>query len=220
MTRSINVLLWLGSVVTLLFIQSCDSPTSIQTYNSEMFPLQRGLQYEYSYIRTTISDSNKWIDSGNVVYLIKDSVDVSSTLRVWTISEDVSLMHQYFLTDQYGGMRLDSSYLINYNTIDILQENLSESHTLSCNSLIWKFPLDIKPASPEPFARYSSSSDPLLSYSHEYQSGPGNTVEQISVYSKQCYAFEKDKGLNSISYIYRLSSNVKGSSLDIRVTLL
>ena len=221
MIRSISILLWLASAGTLLFIQSCNSPTSVQTYNYDMFPLRNGLQYKYSYSHTLIVDNNKWIDSGTVEYVIKDSIDVSPTLRGWIINEDINLLHQYyFLTDQFGGMRLDSSYLVNYNTTDTLKEILLDSHILSCRSYIWQFPLGIHSTPQEIFARYSSSSDTDLSYNYEYQSGPGNTVEHYSIYTKQCYLFEKDIGLKSISYDHYLSSNVGSSSIVIRVSLL
>ena len=219
MTRSIGILLWLSIAGLLLFIQSCNSPTSVLTYNYDMFPLNKGRQYNYSYIRTLINNNDKWIDSGSVRYIIKDSINVSSTLRLWIINENVNLLHQYyFLTDHIGGMRLDSSYLINYNTIDTLKEILVDSHILSCNSFIWHFPLDMEPL-PEPFARYSSSSNPELSYDNEYQSGPGITVEHYSEYTKQQYLFEKEIGLKSISYYNSISSDVGFSSRVTRVTL-
>jgi hypothetical protein len=186
-----------------------------------MFPLRNGLHYKYLYKRTAISQDNQWIDSGSVEYLIKYSIDVSPTLRLWIISEDVNLLHQYYFpTDQFGGMRLDSSYLINRKIIDTLQETLLDSHILSCKSYIWQFPLGISSTPQEIFARYSSSSDTDLLYNYENRYGPGFTAEHYTISTKQQYLFEKDIGLKSISYDYYLWSNVGDLSIIIRVTLI
>lgn len=219
-TRSINILLWFLSGV-FLFVQSCNSPTSVQTHNYDMFPLRNGLQYKYSYSHIITAENNKWIDSGFVEYEIKDSKDVSPTLRVWIIGENVNLLHQYYVpNDQFGGMRLDSSYLVNYYATDSLKENLYGSHILSCQSLIWQFPLGIISNGLVPFARYSSSSDPILSYNYTSHYGPGNTVEHIQENKQKQYVFEKDKGLISTSYDDYIYSNVSSYSSIIKVTLL
>jgi hypothetical protein len=219
-TRSINILLWFLSGVCL-FVQSCNSPTSVQTHNYDMFPLRNGLQYKYSYSHIITAENNKWIDSGFVEYEIKYSKDVLPTLRVWIIGENVNLLHQYYVpNDQFGGMRLDSSYLVNYYATDSLKENLYGSHILSCQSLIWQFPLGIISEGLEPFARYSSSFDSVLSYNYTFDSGPGSTVEHYQNWNQKHYVFEKDKGLISASYDVSSSSMVSSNSSIIRATLL
>ncbi len=219
MTRTIGILLWLSIAGILLFIQSCNSPTSVVTYNYDMFPLNNGRQYNYKYIQTFKNNNIKWIDSGSVEYIIKDSVNFSSTLRLWIINENVNLLHQYYyLTDQIGGMRLDSSYLINYNTIDTLKEILVDSHILSYNSFIWHFPLDMKPF-------YLNLSPDILQYLYFECDMIINInlsrirVEHYSEYRKQQYLFEMEIGLKSISYYNSISSDVGYSSRVTRVTL-
>ena len=223
-TRSINILLLFISVGVCLFVQSCNSPTSVQNHNYDMFPLRSGLQYKYSYSHIFADETHNniiWIDSGFVDYVIRDSKIISPTLRVWIIDEKVNLLHRHYVYNyQLGGMTLDSSYLVNYYAIDSLKENLNDSHILSCQSIIWQFPLGVISTQLEPFARYSSSTDPALSYNYTWSSPMGITVEHFQEVKIKKYVFEKDKGLISFTFDDNLGSMAVSHSLITRVTLV
>jgi len=221
-----QILLLFLSVGICLFVQSCNSPTSVQThtYIYDMFPLKNGLKYKYSYSRIWIYETNnniKSIDSGFVEYEIKYSKDILPTVRVWIIGENVNLLHQhYILNDQLEEIKMDSSYMVNYYTTDSLIENLEGSHILSCNSLIWQFPMGFYSEGLDPFYRYSSSSDSVLSYNYSYGSGPGTTVEFIQECDQKQYVFEKDKGLISTFYNIHVGSMVSISLSNIKATMI
>ncbi len=221
MTKSIHILLLCVCLAVSLVVQACKSPTSGQTYNNDMFPLENGHQYTYSYTSISTTEKDKWIDSGTVSYLIKDSMDISTSLRAWVISQDINLVHKYYvLTDLMGGVRLDSSYLVQSTSTDTLKETLTGSHLLTAQFLIWQFPLRYANPPTMDFSRYSSSSDPVLTLYDILQSGPGNTVEHISTSKQVQYVFHNDIGLTSSSSDQILSSNVQYESFVIRVTLL
>jgi hypothetical protein len=189
-----------------------------------MFPLRNGFQYKYSYsqIYEDITNNNIiWSDSGFVGYVIKDSKVISPSLRVWIIDENVNFLHRHYaLNYQSGGMTLDSSYMINYYAIDSLKENLNDSHILSCQSIIWQFPLGIISTQLVPFSRYSSSSSPVLSYNYSWSSSMGMTVEHFQTVKINQYVFEKDKGLKSISFDDYLYSSAVSYALKISSTLV
>ena len=173
-------------------------------------------------ISNQINNQAKWIDSGTVEYTIKDSINISPTIRVWILCVVLNLLHQYYEpSDQFGEIAaLDSSYLVNYVVTDSFKEILVGTHIINYQSFIWQFPLNINMSeSLVPFARYSLTTNPVQTYNFAYNS-TGNTVEHISENYYQQFTFAKDTGLISPSYVDGYSSNVGAVSKVIKITLL
>ena len=230
MARLLNVLLlWLSFFAVCSLIQSCKSNSPVSPPNStstfDVFPLSKGLYFKYLF--TSINFQNhgdycdKWTDSGTVEYVIQDSINLSSSLRLWILSENANLLHQYYSpTDQRGGMSLDSSYWNKYASADSLYEVLSDSHMISCKSLIWNFPIsNINGWSPPSFSvsRYSSSADLVFTFQsqpdYDYYYSDNTNIKVI---------FAKDTGLASASnaFGWGSGSTVSGGSLVTEAKLL
>ena len=221
MTKSTRIFLFCICLVTSVVVQACKSPTTVETFNTDMFPLKNGHQYTYSYSTLSSTQNGKWIDSGTVAYLIKDSSDISIALRAWVITEEVNLVHRYyFLTDQFGGVRLDSSYLVQGTSTDTLKESLVGSHSLTAQFLIWRFPLPSADPPTMNFNRYSSSPDSSLTLFDIVQPGPSTAVGGFQTSKQAQYVFHKDIGLTSSSYGQSTSSDVQYSIFILHAALL
>ena len=212
MTKLLNAFLWLSYIEICLFIPMCSSDTSVlssdHTDMYDVFPLSSDLHYKYlyNYIHSKPyhgGQQYKWTDSGTVEYSIKDSINLSSTLRLWILSENISLLHQqYSSPDQIVEMKQDSSYWVNYVATDSLYEELSYTHMISCNSLIWNFPFSNKLwSSSLPVSRYSSSTNPVI----VDQSAQDNGFYGFHS-NNLLFVFAKDTGLTSASYVYSYGS--------------
>jgi hypothetical protein len=201
MTRLLNLLLvWLSFFVVCSLIQSCNSPVSPTTSTFDVFPLSKGLSFKYLYTsfhsQYYTGSIARWTDSGTVEYLIQDSVNLSSTLRLWIFSENANLLHQYY--SPTGQLSQDSSYWNKHVVIDSLYEVLSNSQIVGCKSLIWNFPISNINAlwSPFSFSRYC----PASYFELTYESPTLDLGLSLSCTTNIQVIFAKDTGLVSASY--------------------
>jgi hypothetical protein len=146
----------------------------------DVFPLSKGLSVDYLYNVDDVHQSGAeisvttWTDSGTVHYTIEDSVTLSSGWRAWIVRENVDLIYRHFSPIGAYETKEDTSYRIEYTTVDSLFESMTGNHELRCGSLIWCFPSsDSITSTPNwlpsiQVARYSSKDSLSLGTSYSY----------------------------------------------------
>jgi hypothetical protein len=111
----------------------------------DIFPLASGMHYSYTFYQEEKNYELAYLiqinsDSGDIEYIILDSLQYGDTLKVWNIEQRRKLLHYRFWAPSW-----DTTYLINDTSYYQLYEYLEGKHELKCSSLVWFFPLNVWP---------------------------------------------------------------------------
>jgi hypothetical protein len=150
---------------------------------SDLFPLKSGLfcRYEYYSSAATLDmgSGGYTVDSGTVAYLILDSLEISPTVRAWHLQAVTHLIHQHYYAGPGYRSAPDTLYSMDSTSFDMLYENLDGQHKLTCNTLVWSFPiadalLDIDTSAHSLLDVYRFGPEPSsLLVAHLWFPGPG-----------------------------------------------
>lgn len=148
------------------------------TLGNDFFPLQKNLMYEYGLyveLRTTwvVVTEELYVDSGNVVYIVRDSQFVNDSTLEWTVERRENIYHDYW--NDFG---TDTTYWTSDTVTGSLTENLNGNHEIFSSLGLWRFPLS-RPT--QSIFRYHPDSS-FVSYKRLYNDTTifsGNTVDSI-----------------------------------------
>ena len=114
--------------------------TQPQTFN-DVFPLAVGKKSSYDYqargIDRVYTSYDTTTTTGTVDYVVLDSVRASDSVLVWTVRQTMHMLHHEYRRLGGHDSQLDTSYTI------VMNESLTGLHELSCNGLVWHFPIEI-----------------------------------------------------------------------------
>ena len=108
----------------------------------DVFPLSRNIHYSYTYAYSTqyffAGFTEQFsIDSGNVQYIVGESLALSDSTIKWSVTEISSLWHERFVAFP----KKDSTYVTTDTVLFSLSESNVGKHELSSPALIWRFPI-------------------------------------------------------------------------------
>lgn len=130
----------------------------------DVFPLRKNLTYAYSYYQESVTREFNSIvfhrrDSGNVEYIVRDSLRLNDTTVIWNIEQREALSQTKFT----GGR--DTTYPVVDTIVFPLYESLTGNHEIKCSSVVWNFPFYYSPSFSSIF-RFSDTVSPLYIYSY------------------------------------------------------
>ena len=206
----------LNSILLLVICSISISINSSAQEHYEIFPLANGLHYSYSFYQrmeqwgfSTLFYSVS--DSGNVEYIIGDSVKWADTLIIWNVRQIQNLVHQ-------SG---DSISLIRDTNTFSIYESLQNNHTLQCTATIWLFPvrewpLDVAITSSDSnLCRYSDSSETRYTLSNSSPSlGWTDSIWLSSangMYQRTTSSYE----ILASRFYYTLNVKLTGKTTDV-----
>lgn len=130
-------------IIFCLFLFSVKSSAQ-ETY--DIFPLASGMHYTYTFYQEEKNYELAYLiqinsDSGDIEYIILDSLQYGDTLKVWNIEQRRELLHYKFYAPSW-----DTTYFIIDTSYYSLYEYLAGDHELICSSMVWFFPLSAWPS--------------------------------------------------------------------------
>ena len=145
----------------------------------DVFPLVPGLRFTYRVLSDSLSRDafplGAWRDSGFVEYYIRDSSAATTSTRQWKIDEVRHLLHYVYTFNIFDSVLVSTHWEDSTVTLN-LSEQLSGSHELRCEGLIWSFPFqDVRSLSGWDTTisvfRYSSDAKRVLVAQDNYTGG-------------------------------------------------
>jgi hypothetical protein len=201
-TRS---LFWSVAIVTtsILVMGSCRGPTdpSPAATLKDVFPLSENLQVTYGYYSDIVKRDGGPIfessDSGLVVCRVVRSTRPAGTTSIqWTVEESLHLLHSEY---RFSPNRtLVFSEWKDIARILLLYEDLGDLHSITCDGLVWTFPIRDTLGtwtSALPCSRFAFEAPEMLVAYHSYSAGVlelSDTVrfdEAIGLISRRCHAY-------------------------------
>lgn len=146
----------------------------------EVFLLHPNIRYSYAYTYYGISGdemtSASMKDSGQVDYVVLDSVNTNDSTITWHILE---IRNFWRNSRNQTHIINDTTYLVNDSVNLTLYEDKRGNHELKCSGLIWRFPLlQLRGEIRQTVYRYWNTSEPLFDWqwnnaSHNGVNGTG-----------------------------------------------
>ena len=132
----------------------------------DIFPLDKGMHYTYSFyqedkVYVLMALTQIHSDSGDIEYIILDSLQYGDTLKIWNIEQRRKILHwDYFVS-------WDTSYFIVDTSYYSLYEYLDGNHELKCSLMVWQFPITHWSGIDSSIFRYSDFENILIAHSFQ-----------------------------------------------------
>ncbi len=206
------------SICFFLFV-GLTYPGLAQTSDTlDLFPLDLGMHYTYSYqwryshFSVPSGTSNLHRDSGLVEYVVIDSLRASDSLRIWSVRQTEHLFHHLRDSSTWPTPTVwDTVYWSDSSYVFSLSEDLRGRHEVQCTSRIWRFPISSNFGTDRVF-RFDSVPSYFI-----YQHTPPPGYEP---YWSDYWYFDTPRGLYRQVYSESTMPHNSGWRKDITVMLL
>lgn len=149
---------------------------------TDVFPLRLNLQYSYRFYNNSSESYGQqvyaFVDSGSVIYIIRDSTISGDTMIFWQVEQRRSTW-SWKWNSSIG--RVDTPRLRLDTTRLNIQEMISGYHELRVSSVIWNFPLTPVAGATTPVCRFADSAPCLLTCVSWIGSGGAHSEDTVSL---------------------------------------